>query len=143
MKEQAFKVLNRALCTGKSAFSLKTDFKPLTDALLPGLDDSTPVVREAAAQALGTLNKVVGDRPMAAVLDGLDDIKRKKISEYAGKAVIKHQTRAAASVAASEPILRKVTSGPYPSTKSLVSKEVGAACSAMYSVASKMNDEPV
>ena len=38
-----------------------------------------PAVREAAAEALGTALKVVGERGMAAYLDGLESIKMSKV----------------------------------------------------------------
>ena len=38
-----------------------------------------PAVREAAAEALGTALKVVGERGMAAYLDGLESIKMTKV----------------------------------------------------------------
>ena len=37
------------------------------------------MVRDAAAEALGTVLKVVGERTMAAFLDGIDDIKMAKV----------------------------------------------------------------
>ena len=38
-----------------------------------------PAVREAAAEALGTALKVVGERGMAAYLDGLESLKMTKV----------------------------------------------------------------
>jgi hypothetical protein len=100
VKEQTYKFLVRSLSTTRVAPSLKTDLKPLSDALLSGMDDSFGPVRDAAAEGLGTLNKIVGDRAMTAILDNLDDIKKKKVQEFAAKAEVrcKGLSAAAASV---------------------------------------------
>ena len=43
------------------------------------LSDNTPAVREAAAEALGTALKVVGERMMGAYLDGVESLKMAKV----------------------------------------------------------------
>lgn len=43
------------------------------------LDDTTPLVREAAQEALGTMLRVVGDRPMNQYLEGVDKGKMAKV----------------------------------------------------------------
>lgn len=100
VKEQTFRFLVRSLRSTRIAPSLKTDLKPLADALLLGMEDSFGPVRDSAAEGLGTLQKVVGDRPMAAILDGLDEIKKKKVQEFAEKAEVKCKGAAAAPAAA-------------------------------------------
>ena len=40
------------------------------------------MVRDAAAEALGTMLKVVGERTMGVFLDGVDDIKMAKVRTY-------------------------------------------------------------
>lgn len=87
----------RALRSTRTAPSVKTDLKPLSDALLPGLDDSYAPVRDAAAEALGTLQKALGERAMSAIIDNLDDIKKKKVLEYAAKAEVRFKVSAAVS----------------------------------------------
>lgn len=89
VKEQTYRFLIRGLSTTKVAPNVKTDLKPLADALLSGMDDGFAPVRDAAAEALGTLLKVVGERAMGAILDGLDEIKRKKVLEFASKAEVR------------------------------------------------------
>lgn len=89
VKEQTYRFLIRGLSTTKVAPNVKTDLKPLADALLFGMDDGFAPVRDAAAEALGTLHKIVGERAMGAILDGLDEIKKKKVLEFASKAEVR------------------------------------------------------
>lgn len=63
--------------------------KPLSDALLLGMEDGFAPVRDSAAESLGTLHRIVGDRAMAAVVDTLDDIKRKKVLDFSAKAEVR------------------------------------------------------
>lgn len=43
------------------------------------MDDTAPQVREASFEAIGTLLKVVGDRPMNAYLDNVEKTKMAKV----------------------------------------------------------------
>ena len=43
------------------------------------LDDTNPQVREAAMECLGTLLRVVGDRPMGAYVENIDKAKMAKV----------------------------------------------------------------
>ena len=47
--------------------------------LLQQLGDTTPQVRDASAEALATIWKVMGDRPMSPYLEGLDKTKMTKV----------------------------------------------------------------
>nr|WAW84822.1 CKAP5/XMAP215 [Halisarca dujardinii] len=67
----------------------KAMLKAFCPPLVQCLSDTTPTVRDAAAEALGTVLKVVGDRTMAAFLDGVDDLKVAKITECKDKVVLK------------------------------------------------------
>ena len=44
------------------------------------MDDTVGPVRDAAAEAFGTLLKVVGEKPLAVFMDQLDKIKQDKVS---------------------------------------------------------------
>ncbi|XP_064399412.1 cytoskeleton-associated protein 5-like isoform X3 [Halichondria panicea] len=70
--------------------------KPFLKALAPltaqKLDDTTPLVREAAQEALGTMLRVVGDRPMNQYLEGVDKGKMAKIQEHRESVSLKIQT---------------------------------------------------
>ena len=47
--------------------------------VLQKLDDTNPQVREAAMECLGTLLRVVGDRPMGAYIENIDKTKMAKV----------------------------------------------------------------
>ena len=52
------------------------------------LNESDPIVRDAAAYALGTAMKLVGEKNIAPFLTEVDALKMEKIKEYHEKAVI-------------------------------------------------------
>ena len=55
-------------------------FSPLCD--VQKLADTTPAVRDSAAEALGTALKVVGERPMTPFFADLDKIKMDKVHTW-------------------------------------------------------------
>ncbi|KAJ2801685.1 hypothetical protein H4R20_003580, partial [Coemansia guatemalensis] len=67
----------------------KGDVKRYADQLKIGLDDGDAGVREAAAECLGTLSKLVTSKVLEPFIEGVDNIKTEKINEYAEKATIK------------------------------------------------------
>jgi cytoskeleton-associated protein 5 len=48
-----------------------------------------PSVRDAAAEALGTATKLVGEKNIAPHMGKLDNLKEQKIKEFADKVCIK------------------------------------------------------
>ncbi|KAJ2819801.1 hypothetical protein IWW50_005327, partial [Coemansia erecta] len=67
----------------------KGDVKRYADQLKAGLDDGDAGVREAAAECLGTLSKLVTPKVLDPFIEGVDKIKLEKVGEYAEKATIK------------------------------------------------------
>ncbi|TPX69294.1 hypothetical protein SpCBS45565_g02541 [Spizellomyces sp. 'palustris'] len=67
----------------------KSEIKSLSEMLVKSLEDSVDTVREGAAEALGTLMKVVSERVLVGHLDKLDNIKQTKVKEYFEKAEVK------------------------------------------------------
>ncbi|TIA68185.1 ARM repeat-containing protein [Aureobasidium pullulans] len=65
------------------------ELKTISDAAKSLLADSQAPPREAAAEILGTLWKIMTDRNMLPHLDGIDDIKKNKIKEYCDNAEVK------------------------------------------------------
>jgi len=65
------------------------ELKTMSDAAKALLADSQAPPREAAAEILGTLWKIMTDRNMLPHLDGIDDIKKNKIKEYCDNAEVK------------------------------------------------------
>lgn len=88
VKTESIRFLVRCLRTTKLA-PAKADIKPIGDALVVAMADGSPDVRDAGAAGLGTLMKLIGERPMNIFLDGLDDIKKAKIQDECNTAEVK------------------------------------------------------
>ncbi|BGO97975.1 Protein STU2 [Rhodotorula toruloides] len=67
----------------------KTDLPQLIEVFKKALEDSDAGVRAAAADALGTLMKVIGDRAFNALIGEMDPLRKEKVNEAAEKAVTK------------------------------------------------------
>ena len=88
MKEGACKFLTRCLSTSKQAIP-PAQIKPASEAIATLLEDSYAGARDEAANAFGTLMKMVGERPLTAVMDGLADVRKAKVKEAYEKATVK------------------------------------------------------
>ncbi|KAJ3032355.1 Microtubule-associated protein, microtubule dynamics during spindle orientation, partial [Rhizophlyctis rosea] len=88
VRQEAILWLVRCLKTTRKA-PKKEEIKAVSDSLIKALDDSVDTVREAAAEALGTLMKVVSERMMASHLEKLEKLKETKVREYFDKAEVK------------------------------------------------------
>ncbi|GAC98115.1 microtubule-associated protein [Pseudozyma hubeiensis SY62] len=95
VKTESIRFLVRCLRTTKVA-PAKADIKPIGDALVTAMADGSPDVRDAGAAGLGTLMKLIGERPMNIFLDGLDDIKKGKIQDEYKTAEVKVKMGSAA-----------------------------------------------
>lgn len=60
----------------------------MTTSLLKTLNEPDPAVRDAAADALGTLQKLLGEKAVGSFLVDVDALKLAKIKEFSDKAVI-------------------------------------------------------
>ncbi|GAA5992452.1 hypothetical protein JCM10908_000823 [Rhodotorula pacifica] len=67
----------------------KGDLPDLIEAMKKALEDPDAGVRAAAADALGTLLKVVGERAFNALAGDMDPLRKEKVTEAAEKAVTK------------------------------------------------------
>ncbi|GAA5910305.1 hypothetical protein JCM6882_003246 [Rhodosporidiobolus microsporus] len=67
----------------------KADLPPLIEAFKKTLEDSDAAVRGAAADVLGTLSKVVGERAFNALVGEMDPLRMGKVKEAEEKAVVK------------------------------------------------------
>ncbi|KAG8908511.1 Microtubule-associated protein, microtubule dynamics during spindle orientation [Tulasnella sp. 403] len=88
VKEGTAKFLVRSLSTTKVP-PAKNDIKPMSETLVTLMEDSFEPVRAAAAEGLGTLLKIVGERQLNPVIDPLDDIRKAKVKEAFEKATVK------------------------------------------------------
>lgn len=105
----------------------KNDLPQLIEVFKKALEDSDAGVRAAAADALGTLMKVIGDRAFNALIGEMDPLRKEKVNEAAEKAVTKCRngvgaggggsapTRSAPSAAA---VLPKPKTQPRPARPS-------------------------
>ncbi|KAL4713510.1 hypothetical protein ACJJTC_010495 [Scirpophaga incertulas] len=88
IKAESALFLARALChTQPHAFGKKL-IKAYVASLLKLLESADPAVRDAAAEALGTATKLVGEKNIAPHIGKIDNLKEQKIKEFADKAVI-------------------------------------------------------
>ncbi|KAG8985770.1 Microtubule-associated protein, microtubule dynamics during spindle orientation [Tulasnella sp. JGI-2019a] len=88
VKEGTAKFLARCLSTTKVP-PAKGDIKPIAETLVGLLEDSFEPVRAAAADSLGSLLKIVGERQLNPFLDPLDDLRKTKVKEASEKATVK------------------------------------------------------
>ncbi|CEH12775.1 Microtubule-associated protein [Ceraceosorus bombacis] len=98
IKTEAIRFLARCLAETRS-MPAKGDLKPIAEALMGAMDDSSPDVRDAGAQGLGTLMKLIGERPMNQFIDALDDIKKGKVQDQFKVATVKVKTSKPAAAA--------------------------------------------
>ncbi|KAG8879893.1 Microtubule-associated protein, microtubule dynamics during spindle orientation [Tulasnella sp. 331] len=90
VKEGTAKFLARCLSTTKVP-PAKGDLKPMAETLASLLEDGFEPVRAAAAEGLGSLLKIVGERQLNPFLDPLDDLRKAKVKEAAEKATVKYK----------------------------------------------------
>lgn len=88
MKEGSLKFLVRCLSTSPTPIQAG-QIKPLSEQLATLLEDSFEGARNEAATALGTLMKMIGERPLNAIMDGLPDVRKSKVKEAHEKATVK------------------------------------------------------
>nr|POE54951.1 spindle pole body component alp14 [Quercus suber] len=113
IKEQSAKFLIRALKTTRDAPSLELT-KEFAEAGKKLLGESAAPLRDAGAEILGVLWKVMGDRNMLNHLEGLDELRKNKIKEFSDAAEVKAKWKpkaAPAPKAAAAPAGRKPALG--------------------------------
>ncbi|KAH8117420.1 microtubule associated protein [Phellopilus nigrolimitatus] len=88
VKEGTMKFLARCL-TVSTVPPAAPQVKPLSEALAGLLEDSFEGARNEAAVCLGTLMKIVGERPLNAIMDQLADVRKVKVKEAHEKATVK------------------------------------------------------
>ncbi|KAJ5779736.1 Armadillo-like helical [Penicillium paradoxum] len=118
IKQETVRFLIRCLRTTRAVPS-KPEQKAIADAGTKLLTESAPAVREGAAEILGTLMKILGERAMNPYLDGLDEIRKTKIKEYFGAAEVKAKERPKAIIAPPKP--------PAPVGRKVVGKKPAAS----------------
>ncbi|KZT26231.1 ARM repeat-containing protein [Neolentinus lepideus HHB14362 ss-1] len=94
VKEGTLKFLSRCLSTSTAPVP-PPQIKPLSEQLATVLEDSNAGARDEAANCLGTLMKMVGERPLNALMEGLADVRKVKVKEAYEKATVKAKVGAA------------------------------------------------
>lgn len=88
VKEGTLKFLARCLSSATIPI-LPAQMKSLAESLATLLDDGYEGARNESAVCLGTLMKMVGERPLNATLEGIQDARRSKVKEAFEKATVK------------------------------------------------------
>jgi len=88
VKEGSLRFLVRCLSTSPTPIQ-PGQTKPLSEQLATLLEDSSEGARNEAATALGTLMRMVGERPLNTIMDGLPDVRKSKVKEAHEKATVK------------------------------------------------------
>ncbi|KAK5682703.1 hypothetical protein LTS10_005833 [Elasticomyces elasticus] len=88
VKEQSTRFLVRALKSIKEAPTVEQT-KELAEGGKKLLTESAPGLRDAGAEVLGVLWRIMGDRNMLVFFEGLDDIKKGKIKEFCDAAEVR------------------------------------------------------
>ncbi|TID14618.1 ARM repeat-containing protein [Venturia nashicola] len=88
VKLESTRFLIRCLQTTREA-PHQPEAKSIADASSKLLTESSAPQRDAGAEVLGTLWKIMGDRIMNSHMEGLDDIRKTKIKEFHDKAEVK------------------------------------------------------
>ncbi|KAF6765176.1 microtubule associated protein [Ephemerocybe angulata] len=88
VKEGTLKFLGRALSSATSPIP-SAQIKPISETLATLLEDGSEGARNEAATCLGCLMKMVGERPLNAVMDAMADVRKAKVKEAYEKATVK------------------------------------------------------
>ncbi|XP_029438954.1 cytoskeleton-associated protein 5 isoform X2 [Rhinatrema bivittatum] len=109
IKQQASLFLARSFRHCTPSTLPKSLLKPMCAALVKQINDSAPEVRDAAFEALGTAQKVVGERAVNPFLADVDKLKLDRIKECCEKVELVYGKKAGGAVTA-EKKESKVTS---------------------------------
>lgn len=136
VKLESVRFLIRCLRTTKEA-PTKVEVKLISDAATKLLTESSEILRSAAAEVLGTVMKIMGERAMNPYLDGMDEIRRAKVKEFFDKAEVKARDKPKPPAPAAAPKASKSASG-----KKVPEKKVAAAAPKPPSHSGAAMDEP-
>lgn len=125
VKAETLQFLSRCYCQCSPAMLPKPYLKTMCPIIIQRLDDTTPQVRDATCEVLGTLLKALGERPMIAYLENIDKTKTAKINEFKDKVEMKVTVVSVPPPVKSGPTKQLVSEAPTgndSSVKSEVSK---------------------
>ncbi|KAL1915281.1 uncharacterized protein VTP21DRAFT_7557 [Calcarisporiella thermophila] len=81
VRTETVKLLIRQLKSTKAP-PAKGEIKLLSELMLTTLKDREPTVREASAEGLGTLMKIVGEKTMSPYMENVDKVHEGKVKEF-------------------------------------------------------------
>lgn len=141
VKSETNMFLARALTKTLPAVLNKKFLKALTGALIKTLNESDPSVRDASAEALGTLHKLLGEKVMATYLVDVDALKMTKIKEFSENAVIvvKIPVIKKARPASAKPAAPVAAASIKPPSANAVKRPVSSAAPGARKMAPKQN----
>lgn len=90
VREHTLKFLHRSLQTTLDAPG-KDQVKPLAEALVALLGDSVEAVRTSAADCLGTMMKILGERAFNPYIENVGELQMAKVKDAFAKAEIKYR----------------------------------------------------
>jgi cytoskeleton-associated protein 5 len=88
VKEGTLKLLGRCLASATSPIQ-PAQVKPLSETLAVLLEDGYEGARTESATCFGYLMRMVGERPLNAIMENLADMRKAKVKEAFEKAVVK------------------------------------------------------
>lgn len=123
VRQQTLLFLARALSV-TATIPRKEEVKALAEGSAALIGDTDAKVRDASAEVLGVLMKLVGERAMGPYLESVDDIKRAKIMEFFGSATTKAKAEKPKPIVAptvkapvkKPPTVKKAPIGTIPSS---------------------------
>ncbi|WRT68653.1 uncharacterized protein IL334_005632 [Kwoniella shivajii] len=98
VKEGTLKFLHRSLQTTTDAPG-KEQVKPIAESLVALLGDSAEPVRTTAAECLGTLMKILGERAFNPYIEGVGELQMAKVKDAFGRAEIRYKVGGPAKAA--------------------------------------------
>lgn len=111
VKEGTLKFLGRSLSTATVPIT-PAQVKPLSETLATLLEDGFEGARNEAAVCFGCLMKMVGERPLNAIMDTMADVRKAKVKEAYEKATVKCKAGGAAAPRAGPPKAQPKASAP-------------------------------
>ena len=106
VKEGTLRFLGRCFTLATSPIQ-PAQVKPMAESLAVLLEDGFEGARNEAATCFGCLMKMVGERPLNATMDTLQDMRKAKVKEAFEKAVVKCKAGAAAPSRAADAPVKK------------------------------------
>ncbi|WBW74550.1 TOG/XMAP215 microtubule plus end tracking polymerase Alp14 [Schizosaccharomyces osmophilus] len=92
----------------------KSSVELCAKSCVPGVSDTFEPVRSSAAEALGTLMKLVGERQLAIHMESLDEIRKSKIMSFFESAIVKAKAPSKTKPAPTAPIKKSDTKPGSP-----------------------------